>query len=196
VIPSLGPVQTVFVDRDGVINVDRPGSVRSWQEFAFLPGALDALALLTRSGVRVIIITNQSWVGRGNLDPAELDTIHTRMLAAIREHGGEIAALLVCPHAPDHGCTCRKPLPGLLQEARARFELTLADTVLIGDYWSDLEAAQRAGVPSILVLSGRTPSWPGPELPAGCVAVLPDLWSAANALVAAASLTPSEALPA
>ena len=189
-------IDTVFVDRDGVINVNRPGYVGSWQEFEFLPGALDALALLASNGLRVVVVTNQACVGRSLLDKAELDAIHSRMIEAVKAHGGDIAAVLACPHVPEQRCGCRKPAPGLLNEACTYFGIAPATTVLIGDHLTDLEAAQQAGARSILVLSGRTDAWMNPELPESCIAVLPDLWSAANYLVSAAAglLVPVETM--
>jgi D-glycero-D-manno-heptose 1,7-bisphosphate phosphatase len=176
-------LDTVFVDRDGVINVNRPGYVGSWDEFELLPGSLDALALLTRHGLRIVVVTNQACVGRSLLPRAELDVIHLRMVQMIRDHGGDVLEVLACPHTPEQGCGCRKPAPGLLQQAQERFSIDPRRAVMIGDHATDLEAARQAGTSSILVLSGRTPSWTGPSLPDGCLAVLPDLWSAATYLV-------------
>jgi D-glycero-D-manno-heptose 1,7-bisphosphate phosphatase len=196
VLPQRPPLDTVFVDRDGVINANRPGFVGSWEEFEFLPGALDALALFARHGLRVVVVTNQACIGRSLLTEAELEAIHARMVAAIREHGGDVAAVLACPHAPEHGCTCRKPEPGMLREGQALFGIEPTAAVMIGDHLTDLQAAHRAGSRSILVLSGRTPAWTSAELPDGCIAVLEDLWSAANYLISAAGfalpLTPIE----
>jgi histidinol-phosphate phosphatase family protein len=200
-VPSrAATLDTVFVDRDGVINVNRPGYVGSWDEFALLPGALDALALLTRHGLRIIVVTNQACVGRALLPRAELDVIHLRMVQAIREHGGDVLEVLACPHTPEQGCGCRKPAPGLLHQAQERFGIDPTRAVMIGDHPTDLEAARRAGTPSILVLSGRTASWDSPSLPNGCLAVLPDLWSAATYLVSTDGLAhqappPTEPFP-
>src|SRR5690349_15225055 len=102
---------TVFVDRDGVINANRVDHVTSWETFKFLPGALDALRLLTRAGIRLAIITNQAIINRGVVPRAVLDDIHRRMLAQIELAGGQIDAVEVCPHRPDELCACRKPEP-------------------------------------------------------------------------------------
>lgn len=178
------PVKTVFVDRDGVINVNRPDHVKSWAEFEFLPGALSGLASLTRHGFDVYVITNQAVVNRGLVSAAELDNIHDRMSRSVVVSGGRIAAVLFCPHRPDEECGCRKPAPGLLLEAADRFGVDLAASVLVGDHTSDLEAAERAGCRSILVRSGRLAADAAIELPAGCLAVLDDLVAAADYLAA------------
>ncbi len=174
---------TVFVDRDGVINANRADHVRSWLEVEFLPGALAGLALLTRSGFDVVVVTNQAIVNRGEAPRAAVDAIHARMVAEITRHGGAIRAVQVCPHRPDEGCGCRKPAPGLLLDAAARYGFDLLDAILVGDHEHDLEAARRANCSSILVLSGRIREWPSGPLPAGCLAVLPGLLDAAQFIV-------------
>jgi D-glycero-D-manno-heptose 1,7-bisphosphate phosphatase len=178
------PPRTVFVDRDGVINVNRSDHVTSWGQFEFLPGALAGLAMLADHEIETIIVTNQSIVNRGLVSQAEVDRIHDQMLAVIADHGGQVRAILCCPHRPDQGCACRKPRPGLLLEAEAKLGVDLHDAVLVGDHPIDLEAARRAGCSSILVLSGRTADWTSSQLPPGCLAVLPDLLAAARQLSA------------
>jgi D-glycero-D-manno-heptose 1,7-bisphosphate phosphatase len=177
-------MSTIFVDRDGVINVNRPDHVRCWDDLTLLPGALDALALLTTAGYQLVIVTNQAVVHRGELGAAELDDIHRRLLATIRRAGGWVDGVMVCPHRPDEHCGCRKPEPGLLFRAVGEYGASLDGALMIGDHATDLEAARRAGCASILVLSGRTPSWPYPTLPGGCIAVAPDLLDAAHQIVA------------
>ena len=150
--------RTVFVDRDGVINRRRPDHVKSWSEFEFLPSALEALCGLNRSGVRTVVITNQSVVGRGLVSAAQLGEIHALMSDAIRRSGGEIAAIYVCPHAPELGCACRKPAPGLLMQAKAELALDLDSCVMVGDGECDIEAAAAAGCRAILVGDGAAMS--------------------------------------
>lgn len=175
--------QTVFVDRDGVINANRAGHVRSWSEVEFLPGALDGLALLRRSGFDVVVVTNQAIVNRGEAPHAAVEAIHARMVVEIERHGGAVRAVQVCPHRPEEGCGCRKPAPGLLLDAAARLGIRLSDAILIGDHEHDLEAARRANCSSILVLSGRTREWPTGQLRDGCLAILPGLLDAARFIV-------------
>jgi len=178
--------KTVFVDRDGVINVNRPDYVTCWSAFEFLPRSLPALALLADHGFEVVVVTNQSAVNRGLLSRARLAEIHAQMCATISHHGGGVRAVLYCPHRPDEGCVCRKPRPGLLLQAQHRLGVDPSAAVLVGDHSADLEAARQAGCRSILVLSGRTSSWTDDEPPAGCIGVVPDLLAAAERIVAEA----------
>ena len=145
----------VFVDRDGVICENRSDYVRSWSEFVFLPGAIEALASLRRAGHRLIVVTNQSVVGRGLLSRRDLDLIHERMLDSLGGSGAKVDAIMVCPHHPDDACTCRKPQPGLLRDASDRLKLDLTSAFLIGDHATDIEAGARAGTTTILVRTGR-----------------------------------------
>src|SRR5579884_850002 len=177
---------TVFLDRDGVISANRADYVKRWEEFQFLPRALEGLALLTAHGCRLVIVTNQSVVGRGLVSSAALDEMHARMLAVIARHGGQVSGVLYCPHTPDDECVCRKPRPGLLLQARERFDVELTDAIVVGDHPTDLEAGRRAGCRSLLVLSGRSEHATAarilddyPE----CGAVVPDLLAAAEWIV-------------
>jgi len=145
----------VLLDRDGVINRNRTDYVKSWDEFEFLPGSLEALRMLAEQGTRVIVVTNQSVVGRGIIPQDELDRIHARMTREIEAHGGRIDAILCCSHSPDDGCLCRKPRPGLLLEAMDRFQLDPNLCYVVGDSLNDLMAARAAGLPFVMVLTGR-----------------------------------------
>lgn len=147
---------TVFLDRDGVINRDSPDYITSWDRFVFLPGSLAAIGRLTAAGAAVIVITNQSAVGRGMMDAATLDGIHRNMCRAVAEQGGRIDAVFHCPHHPDEKCACRKPEPGLIRQAQQRFNLDLAAATMIGDSARDIQCGIRAGCGrTILVRSGR-----------------------------------------
>lgn len=147
----------VFMDRDGVINAlgEDDGYVTRWEHFRFLPGALEAMADLAGHGVPVIIVTNQSIIGRGRASHEEVRTIHRLMEERIREAGGSVEAVYLCPHAPEDGCGCRKPLPGLFLTARDDLGLDLANSVVIGDHQTDMEAAARIGATGILVRTGH-----------------------------------------
>lgn len=146
----------IFLDRDGVIIENRDRYVRSWADVAVLPGALAALAAARDSGYAFVIVTNQSAVGRGIISRETADDINRRLLDVIRATGGRIDAVYLCPHAPDDGCECRKPLPGMLLRAAREHDLDLARSVMIGDALSDSGAGQAAGVAqSILVRTGR-----------------------------------------
>lgn len=146
----------VFLDRDGVIIENRARYVRAWADVAFLPGALAALATLSRAPLAVVIVTNQSAVGRGLLSESEAEAINAGLLAAIRAAGGRVDAVYLCPHTDADGCDCRKPAPGLLRRAAAELDLDLPRSVLIGDALSDLAAGRAAGVGRVaLVRTGR-----------------------------------------
>ncbi|MBO0689945.1 MAG: HAD-IIIA family hydrolase [Candidatus Dormibacteraeota bacterium] len=141
----------VFLDRDGVINRRRSGHVTCWSDFSFMPGALRALRLLAAAGAHVVVVTNQSAVGRGLLTAEGLAAIHARMARVAARAGGEIAAVYACPHTPEAGCGCRKPGIGLLSRAAGDRGIDLRGSVLIGDSPSDVEAARAAGCRPIAV---------------------------------------------
>jgi len=149
---------TIFLDRDGVINRNRADYVKSWAEFEFLPGALAAIAQLTRAGHRLLVVTNQACVERGLVPLAAVEDAHTRMVQAIAQAGGHIEAVLWCPHRPESHCMCRKPNPGLLFRARDEYGVDLNTAIFVGDSASDMQAAAAAGVRRLLVLTGL--GWP------------------------------------
>jgi D-glycero-D-manno-heptose 1,7-bisphosphate phosphatase len=150
-----GAGQTVFLDRDGVINRDSPDYITRWDQFVFIPGSLAAIARLTAAGAAVIVITNQSAVGRGMMDGAALENIHRNLCRTVAARGGRIDAVFHCPHHPDRKCDCRKPEPGLILQAQRRFNLDLAAATMIGDSARDVQCGLRAGCGrTILVRSG------------------------------------------
>jgi histidinol-phosphate phosphatase family protein len=144
---------TVILDRDGVMNKRPPKAqyVRNWSEFEWLPGAKEALRLFKEAGYRVIVISNQAGIGRGEMTEESLYRIHERMKLETREAGGEIEAIYYCPHNWNDGCACRKPKPGLLFQAQRELNLDLSRCLLIGDDERDAEAADAAGCPSALI---------------------------------------------
>jgi D-glycero-D-manno-heptose 1,7-bisphosphate phosphatase len=148
-------VGAVFLDRDGVINVNRADHVKRWEEFEFLPGAVEAIVELTRAGLEAFVITNQAIVNRGMVPRGVVEWINTRMRHAVEEQGGRIAAVAYCPHRIDEGCGCRKPRPGLIVGLAHRHGVDLTASIVVGDALSDLEAATAAGCRAILVLTGR-----------------------------------------
>ena len=149
-------MKTIFLDRDGVINRNPPnkGYVRKWAEFTFIPNSRKAIRELTESGYRIVVVTNQSGIGRGLYSEEDLADIHARMVAEINKTGGKIDAVYYCPHHPDAGCECRKPKPGMLIRAAREHNIELSNAHLIGDVPTDIEAGQRAGVTTFLVLTG------------------------------------------
>jgi D-glycero-D-manno-heptose 1,7-bisphosphate phosphatase len=146
----------VFLDRDGVINENLPDAyVDDWARFRFLPGVVEAIAKLNRAGYLVVVVTNQAGIGRGLMTEAALQEIHARMLAAIETDGGRVDLVLYCPHAPEAGCDCRKPRPGMLHRAAARLAIDLERSYFVGDHVTDVQAGRAAGCHPILVLTGR-----------------------------------------
>lgn len=149
------PIAALVLDRDGVINREVGHHVCSWDEFEFLPRVLSAFELLARLPLPLIVASNQSAIGRGWVSAETVDNINSQMVQTVIANGGRIDDVLICPHAPDAGCNCRKPLPGLVLEAAARRVIAPEEILLVGDSLRDLQAAQAAGSHSILVRSGN-----------------------------------------
>lgn len=145
----------VILDRDGVLNVDRPDSLTCLEDLEMVPGAARAVGILCRKGYRILVATNQACVGRGLLDLPGLEAIHRAIDAAIEAGGGRIDGWFVCTHRAEDGCDCRKPLPGLLYQAQRAFGLELDATDFIGDAGRDIEAANAAGCRPVLVGTGK-----------------------------------------
>jgi D-glycero-D-manno-heptose 1,7-bisphosphate phosphatase len=145
----------VLLDRDGVINEDAERGILDTAAWQPLPGSVAAIARLTATGIPVAVCTNQSAVARGYLSETTLRGIHARMATVIESAGGRLEAVFYCPHGPDDGCRCRKPAPGLIEQALARLDCPPAQAVMIGDSRRDLDAAARAGVPGWLVRTGN-----------------------------------------
>jgi len=145
----------VILDRDGVINEDSDEFIKSAEEWQAIPGSLEAITRLNKAGYVVVVITNQSGVARGLLTYNTLNQIHQKMLDQLHALGGEISAIFFCPHGPDDGCECRKPLPGLFLDLQKRIECNLNEVDAVGDSRRDLEAAVAAGSRPVLVRTGK-----------------------------------------
>jgi histidinol-phosphate phosphatase family protein len=179
----------VFIDRDGVINENPPAYVKSWDEFHFLPGVIVAMKQLAECPWPIVIITNQSVVGRGIIELDELNHIHNCMVAEITAAGGRIDGIYVCPHHPDQVCECRKPAPGLLLKAAEEMSLDRAQSLLIGDSWSDVDAAIRSEVQPVLVWHNQSSlpiDLPVRQLSSPKIPVTKDLATVVRALVLSA----------
>ncbi len=151
-------LETVFLDRDGVINRDSEDYVKSWEEFEFLPGSLAALARLAAAGLRVIVITNQSAVNRGMITLGGLMDIHRRMRRAVAAAGGRVDDVFFCPHRPDENCACRKPAPGMIRAAARKYGLAPLRSAMVGDSARDVACGINAGCGrTVLVTSGLDP---------------------------------------
>ena len=147
---------TIFLDRDGVINQDSPFYIKSPEEFHFIEGSPQAVALLNENRFDVILITNQSAVGRKMITQNTLDAIFKKMITGVEAAGGRIKDIFFCPHTPDAGCDCRKPKPGLIIQAKDRYGIDLSASLMVGDSAKDIECALAAGCQkTILVKTGN-----------------------------------------
>ena len=177
-MPSLVPA--VFLDRDGVIIENRASYVRSVAEVRFIPGALEALARLAHLPNPIVVVTNQSPIGRGLISREAVDQINAHVRRSVEAAGGRVDGVYLCPHRPEEGCECRKPAPGLLLQAARDLGIDLPASLVIGDAVSDVQAAVAVGATPVLVLSGLG----GPQdlLAArlGATVTLPDLASAVD----------------
>ncbi|HSH41106.1 MAG TPA: D-glycero-beta-D-manno-heptose 1,7-bisphosphate 7-phosphatase [Arenicellales bacterium] len=150
-------MRLAILDRDGVINYDSDDYIREPEQWQPIPGSLEAIARLCRAEYRVVVITNQSGVGRGLYTVDMMNKINMRMFELVNQKGGEIDALLFCPHAPDAECECRKPRPGLFLELARRLKVNLTNIPAVGDSLRDLQAARAAGARPVLVRTGKGP---------------------------------------
>ncbi|WP_456433602.1 D-glycero-beta-D-manno-heptose 1,7-bisphosphate 7-phosphatase [Nitratifractor sp.] len=150
--------RALFLDRDGVINVDH-GYVHTVEAFQFVPGILETIRSFQERGYLPIVVTNQSGIGRGYYTREDFEAVTEHMLRQMRRAGIEITReqVFFCPHAPDEGCDCRKPAPGMLLEAIARFDIDPAASILIGDKASDIEAAEAAGIGRAILVEKDRP---------------------------------------
>jgi histidinol-phosphate phosphatase family protein len=148
--------QAIFLDRDGVIIENNETYVRSWDDVNIYPQALEALRRLAESQYKVIVITNQSAIGRELLTIQDAREINQRIVRCVRSAGGRIDAVYMCPHAPWEHCECRKPKPGLILKAIKEFNIDPHKSILIGDAQSDLEAGLACSIKeTYIVRTGR-----------------------------------------
>ena len=148
-------MKTIILDRDGVINQDSDEFIKSVDEWQPIPGSLEAIALLHRHDYRVVVITNQSGIARGLFSLATLNDIHRHMLSETRKKGGLIEAIFFCPHGPDDGCNCRKPLTGMYKDMANRLKIEMNGVPAVGDSMRDLQAAHDVGALPVLVKTGK-----------------------------------------
>jgi histidinol-phosphate phosphatase family protein len=148
--------KTIFLDRDGVINIDSPQYIKKESEFEFIPGSPQAIALLNQYGFNVIVITNQSIIGRKMASREALDAIFKKMKKGVQKAGGRIKDVFFCPHTPEDNCACRKPEPGLILKACKQYNIDLEHSCMVGDSAKDIECALNAGCKeTILVQTGN-----------------------------------------
>jgi D-glycero-D-manno-heptose 1,7-bisphosphate phosphatase len=146
-------VRYVFLDRDGVLNRKLPEGayVSDWAQFQWLPGAVEAVARMNRAGLTVIVVSNQRGIALGRVSVEQLDLIHDQVRSHLARHGARLDAIYYCPH--DHGeCNCRKPGTGLFEQAAKDFpQVDAANSVVIGDSLSDIQAGHRLGMRTIFI---------------------------------------------
>lgn len=159
--PSSGR-RAVFLDRDGTLIVDA-GYPRDPEKVELLPGAVEALSAFRQHGLLLVLISNQSGVGRGMVTPEEAASVHGRFVQILEGAGVRLDGSYYCPHGPDDGCTCRKPSPELLQRAAADHGVDLRSSFMIGDKLIDVETGIRAGCKTILLDWDGTKRDPAPR---------------------------------
>lgn len=143
--------KAVFLDRDGVINKQRNDYVKNTDEFELLDGVENYLKLLTDNKFKLIIITNQSMIGRGLSTEENLIAIHNKMQDTFKRTNFEIDKIYYCPHSPSYGCGCRKPGLDLFRKAIEEFDIDIKNSWLIGDCESDIMAGKKIGCKTILI---------------------------------------------
>lgn len=158
-------LRTVFLDRDGVVNEKMPEGqyVTSREEFHLLPGVADAISRLNRAGIRVILVSNQRGIALGLYTAEDVDAIHVALQASLESLGGHLDGIYYCPH--DKGeCDCRKPLPGLFEQAAMNFPgLEAQSSIMIGDSLSDIEFGRRLGMSCVFIEGDPMRRKPGSE---------------------------------
>lgn len=178
------PVRTVFLDRDGTLNVKAPEGayVERPQDLVLLPGAAAAVRRLVACGVRTVLVTNQRWLARAGADPAAYRAVHERFVGMLAAQGARLDAVYHCPH--ERGtCACRKPAPGMLLTAAVEHGFDLDTSVIVGDSLSDVAAGRAAGTGAIL-LRARASQDTGSDTGVAD-AVAPDLAAAVELMLSA-----------
>lgn len=144
----------VFLDRDGTINEDT-GYLHKPEELVIINGAAEAIRRLNSAGIMVVVVSNQSGVGRGFFTDSDVEAVNKRLVDVIGADGAKVDAIYYCNHRPDEDCGCRKPLPGMIKKASAVHGIDLTNSYVVGDKGSDIELALNAGAKGVLVLTGK-----------------------------------------
>ena len=148
-------VPGLFLDRDGVLNHFLIDSVRTGEQFQYYEFTAEAMGRLGKLGRSIVIVTNQSAIGRGWTSEQQVQSIHQRLIVDCAEWGASICSVEYCPHLPDAGCDCRKPGSGMFLRAASEHNIDLDRSLMVGDSACDIEAAQRLGMASVRVRTGR-----------------------------------------
>ena len=155
-------VRGVFLDRDGVINHDSKDYIRTVEAFRYIDGTDAAFRALGELGLPVVIVTNQSALARGYTTQADVDAIHQKLRSDVEGWGGAIASVQFCPHHPDDRCRCRKPGPGMFEQAAAEVGIDLSSSYMVGDAPTDMQAGAQFGMTLLRVRTGRGLEGGGP----------------------------------
>jgi D-glycero-D-manno-heptose 1,7-bisphosphate phosphatase len=146
--------KAVFLDRDGTVIRDH-GYLDNENDVELLDGAGDALQRLVKAEFKLILVTNQSGIGRGYFTPDIVEAQHQRLAELLIPRNVSFASIQICPHAPDADCDCRKPSPMLLKQAAAEHDIALSQSFMVGDKPSDVEAGRNAGCAASIMIKGR-----------------------------------------
>lgn len=151
-------MKTIFLDRDGVISVFTPRDyIKKWEEFSFLPHAIEGLTTLAQNNYRIVVISNQAGVNKGIFSLEDLNNITEKMASILKEKGVKIEKFYYCVHTEEEKCNCRKPQTGLLYKAQAELRgIKFENSFFVGDTEIDIQTGKAAGTKTILVLSGKT----------------------------------------
>ncbi len=167
-LASIIIVRYIFLDRDGVLNRKLPEGVfvSTWEQFEWLPGAIEAVARMTRAGWTVLVVSNQRGIALGLVTVAQLEHIHKKMQAEMEQQGARLDGIFYCPH--DRGqCRCRKPGIGLFEQAQQQFpQATAQNSIVIGDSLSDIQAGKRLGMRTIFIRGDAATQKEGSEVAA------------------------------
>lgn len=144
----------VLLDRDGTLNVEKH-YLSDPAQLELYPGAGAAVRRLNQAGFGVAVVTNQSGIARGYFDMATLERIHARLHALLAAEGAHVDGIYLCPHGPDDDCTCRKPLPGMIEKAVAEHGFDPRQAVMVGDKEVDVDLGRAVGAATILVKTGH-----------------------------------------
>lgn len=148
-------IQLLILDRDGVINLDSDNYIRHVDEYLPIESSLKAIAACCQAGIKVVVATNQSGIGRGYYSLETLAAMHAKLRLALENYGGHIDGIYFCPHHPDDACNCRKPKTGMLDQIKQDFADVFDHAIMVGDSWSDWQVAEAAGVTPYLVKTGK-----------------------------------------
>ena len=147
--------KALFLDRDGIINIDH-GYVSRIEDFEFVTGIFPFIQLFIDAGYLVFIVTNQSGIGRGYYSEKNFTQLSAWMLNEFEKQNIHIENVYYCPHSPEEKCYCRKPQAGMIQEALKTYDINLSDSWMVGDKSSDIELAFNAGIKNSIFISSKT----------------------------------------